>query len=46
MDGSRDAVAGTGVLVAAIRARESRRPDRLFDEAEPAFSAFMRSLSA
>ena len=32
MDGSRDAVAGTGVLVAAIRARESRRPDRLFDD--------------
>ncbi len=32
MDGSRDAVAGTGVLVAAIRARESARPDRLFDD--------------
>jgi methyltransferase (TIGR00027 family) len=32
MHKTREAVAGTGLLVAAIRARESRRDDRLFDD--------------
>lgn len=32
MHNTREAVAGTGLLVAAIRARESRRDDRLFDD--------------
>lgn len=32
MERTREAVAGTGLLVAAIRARESARQDRLFDD--------------
>src|SRR5215212_6820134 len=32
MDSSRQAVAGTGLLVAAIRAKESTREDRLFSD--------------
>ena len=32
MDRNHRAVADTGLLVAAVRARESARPDRLFDD--------------